>query len=156
MAENILINECGDLPVVIIRPSIGNILLLPLHYYSIDSVVFIIYMFVVTAAWQSPLPGWVDNLNGPTGVITGGGKGILRTLYCPAGLRGDIIPVDICINAMIVSAWSTAKKKYFISQFILLINCMRCVLHLLLYKLQKFSIDCLSCVNWRAESNHLG
>ena len=26
--------------------------------------------------------GWVDNLNGPTGMIAGASKGVLRTLYC--------------------------------------------------------------------------
>lgn len=65
----------------------------------------------MTASYQSPMPGWVDNLNGPTGLIAGGGKGLLRTLYCNVNMQADIIPVDICINAMIISAWSTAKKK---------------------------------------------
>lgn len=38
-----LLKERGDLPLAIVRPSI------------------------VTAAKQEPIPGWVDNLNGPTG-----------------------------------------------------------------------------------------
>ena len=38
-----LLKDRGDIPLAIVRPSI------------------------VTAARQEPIPGWVDNLNGPTG-----------------------------------------------------------------------------------------
>ena len=48
----------GCLPIAIVRPSI------------------------VVAAWKEPLPGWLENLNGPTGIIAGAGKGVLRTVYC--------------------------------------------------------------------------
>ena len=37
---------------------------------------------VVVAAWREPMPGWVENMNGPTGFIAGQGKGLLRTVYC--------------------------------------------------------------------------
>ena len=50
--------EGGCLPIVVIRPSI------------------------VVAAWREPLPGWLDNLNGPTGSVAGVGKGVMRTFYC--------------------------------------------------------------------------
>jgi len=43
LAEQLLEKECGDIPLAIVRPSI------------------------VTAAAKEPLPGWIDNLNGPTG-----------------------------------------------------------------------------------------
>ena len=40
LAESVLVEEAGNLPVSIVRPSI------------------------VVAAWKEPIPGWVDNLNG--------------------------------------------------------------------------------------------
>ena len=43
IAEQLLMETASDLPLAIVRPSI------------------------VVAAWKDPLPGWVDNLNGPTG-----------------------------------------------------------------------------------------
>lgn len=46
LAENLLVDEAGGLPVAIVRPSI------------------------VTAAWKEPFPGWIDNVNGPTGLLT--------------------------------------------------------------------------------------
>jgi len=86
LAEKLLQNEYGDLPVCIVRPSI------------------------VTATLKEPLPGWVDNLNGPTGLISGVGKGLLRALKVNADMVGDIIPVEFPINLMIVAACYRAIK----------------------------------------------
>lgn len=66
----------------------------------------------MTAAWKEPLPGWIDNLNGPTGVLAGAGKGILRTLLCRRELIADLIPVDIAINLLIAVAWQTAQTRW--------------------------------------------
>jgi len=87
LAEQMLFKESGDIPLAIVRPSI------------------------VTAARQEPIPGWVDNLNGPTGFISGVGKGFLRCFYINSDLVGDIIPVEYPINLMIVVAWHTALEK---------------------------------------------
>jgi len=87
LAENLLIEECGDLPVAIVRPSI------------------------VTAAWNEPLRGWVDNFNGPTGLILANGKGLLRTMLYNKAAVADLIPVDVVINLMITVAWYTATRS---------------------------------------------
>lgn len=87
LAEHVLVQQSGNLPVVIVRPSI------------------------VTAAWREPIPGWVDNLNGPTGMIAGAGKGVLRTILCYRDLVADLVPVDVCINLMISVAWHTAVSR---------------------------------------------
>jgi len=86
LAESVLVEEAGNLPVSIVRPSI------------------------VVAAWKEPIPGWVDNLNGPTGLIAGAGKGVLRTIYCCRDMVADIVPVDIPINLMCAVAWRTATS----------------------------------------------
>ena len=46
MAEKVIEEKASDLPVAIMRPSI------------------------VVASWKEPMPGWVDNLNGPTGKLS--------------------------------------------------------------------------------------
>ncbi|XP_044762651.1 putative fatty acyl-CoA reductase CG5065 [Coccinella septempunctata] len=56
----------------------------------------------VTAAWKEPLPGWVDNLNGPTGILVGAGKGVIRSMHCNAEYKADIIPVDCTTNSIIL------------------------------------------------------
>lgn len=86
LAEQILETEGSDLPITIFRPSI------------------------VSAALREPVPGWVDNFNGPSGVIAGAGKGVLRTLYCRRDCVADIVPVDLCINIACCLAWKTATS----------------------------------------------
>lgn len=87
LAESLLVEECGSLPVAIVRPSI------------------------VTAAWREPLPGWVDNINGPTGLVLAVGKGVMRTMLYDESAAADLIPVDTVINLMIATAWHTAVHR---------------------------------------------
>ncbi|CAH1107531.1 unnamed protein product [Psylliodes chrysocephalus] len=81
LAECWLKDNKGTLPVVIIRPSI------------------------VLSSINEPVKGWVDNWNGPTGIIAAAGKGLFRTMLCDPDKIADIVPVDMVINLMIVSAW---------------------------------------------------
>lgn len=55
----------------------------------------------MTPAWAEPLPGWVDSLNGPVGIIVGAGKGVIRSMHCNGDYHAEVIPVDIAINALI-------------------------------------------------------
>jgi fatty acyl-CoA reductase len=76
------------LPIVIVRPSI------------------------VTAVWRDPLPGWIDNVNGATGLIALGAKGLLRSLCGDLyRTRADVVPVDVVANTLIVAAWHRASAK---------------------------------------------
>lgn len=63
-------------------------------------------MFVsVVAVYKEPIQGWVDNLNGPTGILIGGGKGVIRSMHCNTDLVADIVPVDMVINALLIYGW---------------------------------------------------
>ncbi|XP_050680781.1 putative fatty acyl-CoA reductase CG5065 [Leptidea sinapis] len=74
-----LVRECyPELPAVVVRPSI------------------------VTPAFKEPKPGWVDNLNGPIGLMIGAGKGVIRSMHCYGHYHAEVIPVDNAINAIIV------------------------------------------------------
>lgn len=70
---------------------------------------------LVTPAYQEPLPGWVDNLNGPTGVMIGAGKGVIRSMLCNGELKSEVIPVDIAINGLIVIPYyvTQLKERYY-------------------------------------------
>lgn len=87
MAEYILQKERGLLPCAIIRPSI------------------------VGAALLEPYPGWVDNYNGPSGMLIAIGRGILRTMHGNTEATCDIIPVDLATNLIIAAAWSLAIER---------------------------------------------
>lgn len=81
IAESLVIQECelGKIPCSIVRPSI------------------------VGASWQDPFPGWIDNFNGPTALLSSVGKGLLRCMYGNKQCAADIIPVEFPVNMMIVA-----------------------------------------------------
>ncbi|XP_069702737.1 putative fatty acyl-CoA reductase CG5065 [Periplaneta americana] len=87
LAESMLLKESGNLPVAIVRPSI------------------------VLSSCREPVAGWVDNWNGPTGIIAAAGKGFFRTMLCHESKTADVVPVDIVINLMICAAWRTATVR---------------------------------------------
>lgn len=68
-------------------------------------------LFQVLSSLNEPLAGWVDNWNGPTGIVSAVGKGVFRTIMCKKESIADFVPVDIVINLMIVAAWRTATSK---------------------------------------------
>ncbi|CAG4910919.1 unnamed protein product [Colias eurytheme] len=78
LAEALVRESYPDLPAVVVRPSI------------------------VTPSHQDPVPGWVDNLNGPIGLMIGAGKGVIRSMHCYGHYHAEVIPVDIAINALVV------------------------------------------------------
>jgi len=81
--------------------------------YGLDFPVAIIRPSIVVASWEYPIKGWIDNYNGPTGLLAGASTGVLRTMLVERDCVADLIPVDVAINAMIVAAWKTAKEFRF-------------------------------------------
>ncbi|KAL1502734.1 hypothetical protein ABEB36_007836 [Hypothenemus hampei] len=88
LTEQLVSEYQSRIPIVICRPSI------------------------VIAAWKEPLPGWVDNLNGPTGILVGAGKGVIRSMHCNEKLIADIIPVDVSVNSLLMIAWKRNAKSW--------------------------------------------
>lgn len=48
--------------------------------------------------------GWVDSLNGASGIIVAAGRGVLRCLLLDISTNFEAIPVDVAINGMIMVA----------------------------------------------------
>ncbi|VVD00954.1 unnamed protein product [Leptidea sinapis] len=87
LAESLVNDAYPTLPVVIARPSI------------------------VCPSLAEPVCGWVDNLNGPIGVMLGAGKGVIRTMLCDGNLQAQVIPVDTAINAIIAIGQIEGTRK---------------------------------------------
>lgn len=45
------------------------------------------------------------------GIIAAAGKGLFRTMLCDPHKVADLVPVDMVINLMIVSAWRVGTTK---------------------------------------------
>lgn len=71
-----------------------------------------VFFFSVLSSCREPVAGWVDNWNGPTGIIAAAGKGFFRTMLCHENKIADLVPVDVVINLMICAAWRTATVRY--------------------------------------------
>lgn len=66
---------------------------------------------IVTPAFKEPLPGWVDSLNGPVGIMYAGAKGVLRSMMVDPNGLNEVIPVDTAINSLIVIPKDLALKE---------------------------------------------
>ncbi|KAG7313336.1 hypothetical protein JYU34_000447 [Plutella xylostella] len=67
---------------------------------------------IVCPAFEEPVAGWVDSLNGPVGVMLGAGKGVIRTMLCDGTFNAQVIPVDAAINGVIcIGAIEGAKQE---------------------------------------------
>ncbi|XP_075988806.1 putative fatty acyl-CoA reductase CG5065 [Anticarsia gemmatalis] len=78
---------------------------------------------VVVCALREPFPGWIENLNGPSGVLVGAGKGLMHVFACRPRARADMLPVDLAIDTLIAVAWETALDR---SQQVRVYNCSTC------------------------------
>ncbi|CAG2056362.1 unnamed protein product, partial [Timema podura] len=58
----------------------------------------------VIGTHSEPLPGWIDNVYGPTGIFVGAGIGILRTINVDPCISANLVPVDMAVGALIASA----------------------------------------------------
>lgn len=112
-----VVSGCG-LPAGVVRPSIGKETSLFEMMFSILVIVTSLVkqydwseMLLVVASLKEPVPGWVDNLHGPTGLMIGAGKGVIRSMLCNADYTVNLIPCDIAINATIALAWQVGLKK---------------------------------------------
>lgn len=88
----------SEMPAVIMRPSI----VIPIRY--------------------EPIPGWTDNINGPTGLLIGAGKGVIRSMYCNPNTYGDYVPVDYAVNGIMVSSWNFVYNKLVSLNFNIICN----------------------------------
>lgn len=89
-AENNNVDEqrqtCDMLPVTIFRPAI------------------------VIPTCKEPVVGWIDNMYGPTGIIVGVGAGLLRVFYGKKENHAELVPVDLCVNGILASAYDIAHN----------------------------------------------
>ncbi|XP_055912310.1 fatty acyl-CoA reductase 1-like [Eupeodes corollae] len=88
LAEQIVNDYKDKLPVLIYRPSI------------------------VVSSVEEPVPGWIDNFNGPVGMFIASGIGILRTAHGDPNVCLDYMPVDVAVKALIVAVYKKCLEKH--------------------------------------------
>lgn len=65
---------------------------------------------IVIPTYKEPVVGWIDNMYGPTGIIVGVGAGLLRVFYGKKENHAELVPVDMCVNGILASAYDIARN----------------------------------------------
>lgn len=71
--------------------------------YTID-ICHLRHILVISSA-KEPMPGWMDNFNGPVALLAASGKGIVRSMYTNPDLVSDYVPVDLVVKAILIGSW---------------------------------------------------
>lgn len=88
LAEDLVRSQSKGLPLAVFRPAI------------------------VIPTYKEPLEGWIDNMYGPSGIVIGVAAGLLRVLYIKKENNAEIVPVDLCVNSLIASAYDIGTNSY--------------------------------------------
>ncbi|XP_022180348.1 fatty acyl-CoA reductase wat-like [Myzus persicae] len=81
IAEGEIVTYGKGLPIGVIRPS------------------------MIIATDNEPVPGWINNFYGPTGVVAATGIGLMRCMHADSSKTADIVPGDYVSNAVLACAW---------------------------------------------------
>ncbi|PNF40527.1 hypothetical protein B7P43_G08166 [Cryptotermes secundus] len=87
LAEHVVKDLGENLPIVIIRPSI------------------------VISTLNDPFPGWIENFNGPVGLLIASGKGIVRVALGSPDTVVDYMTVDFAVKIICIAAWEKARSS---------------------------------------------
>lgn len=86
-AEVMVRDKYGSLPIGIFRPPI------------------------VSSTYQEPIAGWIDNFNGPSGLVVMLSEGLYSAALVDVRKRPYLVPVDYCVNALLICAVDICKQR---------------------------------------------
>lgn len=64
----------------------------------------------VLSTYREPVPGWTDNLYGPSGLCAWTARGFIHCIHGDPKKKANLVPADYCINAMIACAWDVNRR----------------------------------------------
>lgn len=80
-------------------------------FYTSSNFVFsFLFIFTVISSAKEPIPGWINNVYGPTGVVAAAAVGLMRSLNTDQNCKANIVPCDYVVNAAIAAAWGVSLK----------------------------------------------
>lgn len=81
------------------------------EYYKDKLPITIFRPSIVINMLKDPIPGWVDNFNGLCGIFVTCGIGLQRTMLSHKDTFLNLVPVDVCVNGLIISSWVKGTGK---------------------------------------------
>uniref|UniRef100_A0A182UUQ0 Fatty acyl-CoA reductase n=1 Tax=Anopheles merus TaxID=30066 RepID=A0A182UUQ0_ANOME len=67
---------------------------------------------IVSSAYSEPTPGWVNNFNGPAGMVVPVIRGQVYWCYGADDAAVHMVPVDYCVNALLAVGWENGQRNY--------------------------------------------
>lgn len=114
IAEDVVHQHGAGLPIGMFRPGIGKLYFVcvrvPCNFSHFFFCFVSFLLFLVISTYRDPVSGWIDNFYGPTGAIAGAGTGVIRTLRANPNAVANMVPVDLCVNGIIVAAHNIAER----------------------------------------------
>ncbi|XP_055536687.1 fatty acyl-CoA reductase wat-like [Wyeomyia smithii] len=86
-AEVLILDRFSALPIGIFRPPI------------------------VSSTYREPVPSWIDNFNGPSGMVVPLSEGLYSAALVDSRKRPFIVPVDYCVNALLTCAVDVVLQR---------------------------------------------
>lgn len=65
---------------------------------------------IINPSYSEPFPGWVDSLAAAAALFLFVGLGIVRVMHADHKKIGDVIPVDVVVNNIIVASAYNFKQ----------------------------------------------
>jgi fatty acyl-CoA reductase len=59
-----------------------------------------------------PIPGWIDNILGPTGMTASLLAGLVHTAHFNSRARANLVPVDYVVNGIIALGYTVGQGKW--------------------------------------------
>ena len=138
LAEQVINDYSESLPCVIFRPSISTYIIhafIYLHYWNLSNNKDITnshyiyarvtihtsfssielmraFIYLVISSSSEPMEGWIDNFNGPIGMLIGGGTGLIRVIRADKKIIADYVPVDAAVKGILIATCKHGIKTY--------------------------------------------
>jgi len=71
-----------------------------------------VFCTLVINAWKEPNHGWIDNCYNITCILRTAYLGYDTVELCNIDKFIDLVPVNMCINAVITVAWEAARSEH--------------------------------------------
>lgn len=67
---------------------------------------FCLFLSVI-GTLNEPVPGWIDNIYGPTGLLAGVAAGVVRVIHTDPKAKAAIVPADMVAFAIVAAIHKT-------------------------------------------------
>ncbi|XP_037888831.1 putative fatty acyl-CoA reductase CG5065 isoform X1 [Glossina fuscipes] len=86
LAEQIVNDSRDKIPILLYRPS------------------------MVTSSLLEPVPGWLDNFNGPIGLLVACGAGVMMTNYSNPNIKADMVAIDVTVQGLLLAGYKIGYR----------------------------------------------